>query len=69
MGLSENVLVKSNIPKTIFDNVFDIKEDYSLNIQNMRKIYLLGFPTYRFWEKSLEVSRSISIYPLSSKYN
>ena len=45
MGLSENVLVKSNIPKTIFDNVFDIKEDYSLNIQNMRKIYLLGFPT------------------------
>ena len=38
MGLSENVLVKSNIPKIIFDNVFDIKEDYSLNIQNMRKI-------------------------------
>ena len=43
-GLSGNILVKSNIPKTIFD-VFDIREDYSLNIQNMRKIHLLCFPT------------------------
>ena len=44
MGLSGNILVKSHIPKSKFDNVFDIREDYSLNIQNMRKIYLLGFP-------------------------
>ena len=45
MGLSGIILVKSNIPKTIFDNVVVIREDYSLNIQNMRKIHLLGFPT------------------------
>ena len=45
VGLPGNILVKSNIPKTIFDNVFDIRYDYILNIQNMRKIYLLGFPT------------------------
>ena len=34
MGLSGNVLVKSNISKSKFDNVFDIREDFSLNIQN-----------------------------------
>ena len=44
MGLSGNILVISNIPKSKFD-VFDIREDLSLNIQNMRKIHLLGFPT------------------------
>ena len=42
MVLSGNRLVKSNISKSNFD-VFDIIEDYSLNIQNMRKMYLLGF--------------------------
>ena len=42
MGLSGNILLKSNIPKSKFD-AFDVREDYSLNIQNMRKIYLLGF--------------------------
>ena len=68
MGQSENIPVKSNIPKSEFD-VFDIREDYSLNIQNIRMIYLLGFSIQRFWEKSLEISRSVSIYPLSSKYN
>ena len=30
-------------PKKIYQ-VFDFREDYRLNIQNMRKIYLLGFP-------------------------
>ena len=44
MGLSGNIVVKSNIPKSKFDNVFDVREDCSLNIQNMRKIHLLGFP-------------------------
>ena len=46
VGLSGNILVKSYIPKSKFD-VFDIREDvdYSPNIQNMRKIHLLGFPT------------------------
>ena len=41
--MSGKVLVKGDIPKSKFD-VFDIKEDYSLNLQNMRKIHLLGFP-------------------------
>ena len=43
VGLSENILVKSHIPKSKF-YVFDMREDYSLNIQNMRKIYQPGFP-------------------------
>ena len=42
MGLLGNILVKSNIPKSKFD-VFDVREDCSLNIQSMRKIHLLGF--------------------------
>ena len=46
MGQSENIPIKSNIPKSKFD-VFDIREDYSLNIQNIRKIYLLGFSIQR----------------------
>ena len=50
-GLSGNILVKSNIPKSKFD-VFDIREDFSLNIQNMRKIILLGFSIQRLWEKT-----------------
>ena len=62
VGLSGNVLVKSK-----FDNVFDIREDFSLNIQNMRKIHLLGFSIQRLWEKSLEISRNLSIGPLFSK--
>ena len=52
VGLSGNILVKSN-------NVFDIREDYSLNIQNVRKIYLLFFFQY-LSEKSSEVSRNFS---------
>ena len=66
VGLSGNVLVKSNISKSKFDNVFDIREDLSLNIQNMRKIHLLGFSIQRLWEKSLEISRNFSIGPLFS---
>ena len=66
VGLSGNVLVKSNISKSKFD-VFDIREDFSLNIQNMRKIHLLGFSILRLWEKSLEISRKFSIGPLFSK--
>ena len=66
VGLSGNVLVKSNISKSKFD-VFDIREDFSLNIQNMRKIHLLGFSIQQLWEKSLEISRNFSIGPLFSK--
>ena len=69
MALSGNILVKSFIQKSKFDNVFDIRKEYCLYRQNMRKILLLGFPTQRFWEKSLEISRSVSIGPLFSKYN
>ena len=65
VGLSGNVLVKSNISNSKFD-VFDIREDLSLNIQNMRKIHLLGFSIQRLWEKSLEISRNFSIGPLFS---
>ena len=68
MGLSGNVLVKSNISKSKFDNVFDIREDFSLNIQNMRKIHLLGFSIQRLWEKSLEISRNFSIGPLFTTF-
>ena len=50
-GLSGNILVKSHIPKLNFDNFFHIREDYSLSIQNMRKIYLLGFSIQRLWGK------------------
>ena len=50
--------------KSKFD-VFDIREDYSLNIQNLMNIYLLGFST-RLWEKSLEISRNFSMGPLFS---
>ena len=67
MGLSGNILVKLNMPKSKFDNVFDIRENFSLNIQNMRKIHLLGFSVQRLWGKSLKISRSISIGPLFSK--
>ena len=66
VGMSGNVLVKSNISKSKFD-VFDIREDFSLNIQNMRKIHLLVFSIKRLWEKSLEISRNFSIGPLFSK--
>ena len=66
VGLSGNVLVKSNISKSKFD-VFDIREDFSLNIQTMRKIDLLSFSIQRLWEKSLEISRNFSIGPLFSK--
>ena len=62
MGQSGNIPIKSNIPKSKFD-VFDIREDYSLNIQNIRKIYLLGFSIQRLWGKSLEISRNFSMGP------
>ena len=67
VGLSENILVKSNIPKSKFDNAFDIREDHSPNIQNMRKICFLGFSIQRLWGKSLEISRSFSIGQLFLK--
>ena len=68
VGLWGNILVKSNIPKSKF-YVFDIRMSYSQNIKNMRKIYVLGFSVQRLWGKSLEISRSFSVGPLSSKYN
>ena len=62
MGQSGNIPVKSNIPKSKFD-VFDIRADYSLNIQNIWKIYLLGFSIQRLWGKSLEISRNFLWVP------
>ena len=69
MRLSGNILVKSHIRKTKFNNVFDIRKDYSLIVQNMRKIFLLGFSIQRLWKKSLEISRNFSIGPLFLKYD
>ena len=69
MGLPGNILVKLNIPKSKFDNVFDIREDYSLNIHNVWKIHLLGFSIQRLWGKSLVLSRIFSMGPLLSKYD
>ena len=63
MGLSGNIQVKSYIPKSKFDNVFDIRKEYCLCIQNMRKIHLLGFSIQRLWGKSLEISRNFSVGP------
>ena len=44
VALSGNILVRSFIPKSKFD-VLDIRKEYCLYVQNMRKIHLLGFPT------------------------
>ena len=66
-GLLGNILVKSNIPKSKFDNVFDIRKSHRLYIHNVRKIHLLGFSVQRLWGKSLKISRSVSIGPLFSK--
>ena len=49
MRISGNILVKLNIPKSKFDNVFDIREAYSLNIQNMSKICLRGCSIQQLW--------------------
>ena len=43
VGLSGNIQVKSYIPKSKFDNVFDNRKEYCLYIQNMREICLLFF--------------------------
>ena len=63
VGQSGNRLVKLNIPKSKFDNVFDIRKEYCLCIQSMRKIHLLGFSIQRLWGKSLEISRNFSVGP------
>ena len=58
VGLSGNILVKYNIPKSKFDNVFDIRKEYCLYIQSM-----MGFLIQRLWGKSLEISRNFSVGP------
>ena len=69
VGLSGNIQVKSYIPKSKFDNVFDIRKEYCLCIQSMRKIHLLGFSIQRLWGKSLEISRNFYVGPLFLKYD
>ena len=39
VGQSGNIPIKSNIPKSKFDNVFNIRKEYCLYIQSMRKIH------------------------------
>ena len=67
VGLSGNILVKSNIAKSKFDNVFDIRKSHRLYIHNVRKIHLLGFSLQRVWGKSLKISRSVSYWSLIFK--
>ena len=67
VGLSGNILVKSNIAKSKFDNVFDIRKSHRLYIHNVRKIHLLGFSVQRVWGKSLKISRSVSYWSLIFK--
>ena len=62
VGLSGNILVKSNIQKSKFD-VFDIRKSHRLYIHNVRKILLLDFSIQRLWGKSLEISRNFSVGP------
>ena len=69
LKISENMLVYLHIQNIIFVNVFGKRRNYSFNIQNIRKIHLLGFPIKRLLEKSLEISRIFSIGPLFSKYD
>ena len=66
MGLSGNILVKSHIPKSKFDNVFDIRKSYSQNIHSLRK-FIWCFFQYNDCEEN--ISRSISIGPLFSRYD
>ena len=63
MGQSGNILVESNIPKSKFDNVFDIRKSHRLYIHYVRKIHLLGFSVQRVSGKPLKISRSVSIGP------
>ena len=65
--LSGNIQVKSYIPKSKFDNVFDIRKSHRLHIHNVRKIHLLGFSVQRVWGKSLKISRSVSYWCLFFK--
>ena len=46
VALSGNIQVKSYIPKSKFD-VFDIRKEYCLYMQSMRKVHLLGFSIQR----------------------
>ena len=63
VGLRGNILVKSYIQNSKFDNVFDIRKEHCLCIQSVRKIHLLGFSVQRLGGKSLEISRNFSVGP------
>ena len=63
VGLSGNILVKSNITKSKFDNVFDIRKSHRLYIHNVRKFLWLGFSVQQLWGKSLKIFRSVSMGP------
>ena len=69
MGQSGNIPVKSNIPKSNFDNDFDIRKSNRLHIHNVRKIHLLGFSIQRLWDKSLKILGVFFIGSLFQKYD
>ena len=43
MGLSGNMLINLLISNSKFDNVLDIRNNFSLSMHNVRNIRLLGF--------------------------
>ena len=64
--LRESIKLENfHIPILKFE-VFDIRKDYSLNIQNIRKIHFLCFSIQGLWGKSLTIYMSVSIGPLFS---
>ena len=65
--LSGNILIKSHIAKSKFDNVFDIRKSHRLYIHNVRKIHLLFFSVQQLWGKSLKISSSVSIDPIGGE--
>ena len=62
----KNLLVYLIIQNLGFDYILDVRRNYGFNIQEIRKIHLLGFPIQQLLEN---ISRSLSIDSLFSKYD
>ena len=50
VGLSGNILVKSNIAESKSDSIFDIRKSHRLYVRN---IHLLVFSVQRLWRKGV----------------
>ena len=65
MGLSGNMLINLLIQNSKFDNVFNIRNNFSLSMHNVRNIRLLGFQYNNCGEN---LSKGIYICLLFSKH-